>query len=291
MMKKLAVGLAAAVLATTPAHAVRLFAVDETNNLISFDSSNPGTNLSSVAISVISGASVLAIDYRVLTGVTYVLTDDRKLYSLSLPTGAATLFADVSAMTGVNFAFDFNPANANLRIVSNDNSNYVFNFVTNTLVPGANVAYGAADPSFGLNPDITAAAYLNNDNDPATGTTLFTIDTANDVLTTQNPATGVLTTVGPLGVNLGARTSFDIATNGTTNTPFVLNGNNLFSINLATGALSSIGNTSTSLFALTAVPNAAVPEPATWGLMLIGFGMIGAALRRPNRVRVRVGSW
>jgi len=25
---------------------------------------------------------------------------------------------------------------------------------------------------------------------------------------------------------------------------------------------------------------AAVPEPATWGMMLIGFGMIGAVIRR-----------
>jgi hypothetical protein len=31
---------------------------------------------------------------------------------------------------------------------------------------------------------------------------------------------------------------------------------------------------------------AAVPEPATWGLMILGFGMIGAAMRRRQKVSV-----
>lgn len=34
------------------------------------------------------------------------------------------------------------------------------------------------------------------------------------------------------------------------------------------------------------VPSAAVPEPATWALMMAGFGLIGFSLRRRARVRV-----
>ena len=30
----------------------------------------------------------------------------------------------------------------------------------------------------------------------------------------------------------------------------------------------------------------AAPEPATWGLMLAGFGLVGAMLRRPSGLRV-----
>jgi hypothetical protein len=32
------------------------------------------------------------------------------------------------------------------------------------------------------------------------------------------------------------------------------------------------------------VPVSAVPEPATWAMMLGGFGLLGAATRRRNRV-------
>ncbi|WP_375420282.1 PEPxxWA-CTERM sorting domain-containing protein [uncultured Sphingomonas sp.] len=33
-------------------------------------------------------------------------------------------------------------------------------------------------------------------------------------------------------------------------------------------------------------PVQAVPEPATWALMLVGFGLVGAAMRRRSAVRV-----
>jgi Domain of unknown function (DUF4394)/PEP-CTERM motif len=274
-MKKLMIGLAAAAAAmSVPAHAVVLFAVDEVNNLVSFDSLAPGTTLSSVAISGVGGSSILAMDTRVRDGKTYILTDTNSLYTLDRLTGATSLVQNL-ALTGSNFAFDFNPTNANLRIVSNDNTNYVRSFASNSLVPGVNVAYGAGDPNFGLDPDITSAAYTNNDNNAGTGTTLFVLDSRNDVLARQNAATGVLTTVGATGVNFGARTSFDIANNGST---FALNGNTLYSVNLATGAFTSLGNTDRALFGLTA----AVPEPATWGLMILGFGVVGSALRSRN---------
>ena len=274
MMKKYVFGLAAAVLASTSAQAATLFAVDETNNLISFDSAAPGTTLSSVAISGVGGSSILAMDIRVRDGKTYILTDANQLYTLDRLTGATNLVQNL-ALTGSNFAFDFNPTNANLRIVSNDNSNYVRNFATNTLVNATNVAYGPTDANFGVDPDITSAAYLNNDNNSATGTTLFVLDSRNDVLATQNAATGILSTIGATGIDFGARTSFDIANN---NTAFALNGNTLYTVNLATGAFTSVGNTDRTLFALTA----AVPEPATWGLMILGFGVVGSALRSRN---------
>lgn len=35
-------------------------------------------------------------------------------------------------------------------------------------------------------------------------------------------------------------------------------------------------------------PSSAVPEPATWGLMIVGFGIVGGGLRRRRRQRVTV---
>jgi hypothetical protein len=275
-MKSLLIGLAALAFTAAPAHAVVLYGVDEINNLVSFDSAAPGTTLSSVAISGVTGSSLLAIDFRPNTGLLYGLTDDYRLFQIDRYSGATSLVSTL-ALSGSNFAFDFNPTNNNLRIVSNNNTNYVYNFVTNALVNGVNVSYGS-----GVDPDIVAAGYLNNDRDPGTGTTLYVIDTRNDILATQNPATGALTQIGALGVDLGSRTSFDIFTSGASNTPFVQNGNSLYSINLGSGALSLIGNTDRALFALSAAP---VPEPATWAMMLTGFGLVGASARTKARRR------
>lgn len=278
-MKKLLIGLTAAVMAVAPAQAVTLYGVDEVNNLVRFDSRTPGVTQSSVAITGIGGSSILGIDFRVRDGLLYALADNNNVYTVNYNTGAARLLTNV-ALTGTNFAFDFNPANTNLRIVSNDNSNYVlrFNPAPLALVPGVAVAYAPGTVGVG-DPDIVSAGYLNNDNNAATGTVLYVLDSANDVLATQNAATGVLTLVGSLGIDIGARTSFDIT--GTANNPFVQAGNTLYNINLSTGALTAIGTTDRTLFAL----SAAVPEPATWAMMMIGFGAVGAAARSSRRKR------
>jgi hypothetical protein len=272
----LSCGVAAALLSTVPAQAVTLYGVDEVNNLVRFDSANPGVTLASVPIMGIAGSSVLSIDVRVADGLLYALTDDNRLFTVNPVSGASSLVATL-ALTGSNFAMDFNPTNANLRIVSNDNTNYVYNFTTMALVPGINVAYGAGGPAG--DPDIVAAGYLNNDNDAGTGTVLYVLDSRNDVLATQNPATGVLMQIGPLGVNIGARTSFDIT--GTGNQAFVQSGATLYTVNLTTGAMTVAGNTDRPLFGLTAA--APVPEPSTWASLLLGLVAVGAAARSQRR--------
>jgi hypothetical protein len=272
----LSCGVAAALLSTVPAQAVTLYGVDEVNNLVRFDSANPGVTLASVPIMGIAGSSVLSIDLRVADGLFYALTDDNRLFTVNPVSGASSLVATL-ALTGTNFAMDFNPTNANLRIVSNDNTNYVYNFTTMALVPGINVAYGAGGPAG--DPDIVAAGYLNNDNDAGTGTVLYVLDSRNDVLATQNPATGVLMQIGPLGVNIGARTSFDIT--GTGNQAFVQSGATLYTVNLTTGAMTVAGNTDRPLFGLTAA--APVPEPSTWASLLLGLVAVGAAARSQRR--------
>ena len=59
--------------------------------------------------------------------------------------------------------------------------------------------------------------------------------------------------------------------------------NSVFDGNAATG----IANTAAAITQFTGTSvTAAIPEPATWAMMLVGFGMIGGAARRP-RLRVR----
>lgn len=92
----------------------------------------------------------------------------------------------------------------------------------------------------------------------------FTYD--NTLLANQNPlltSGGLLFSVGGQEVNI----FYDAGT-------YTLYGQN---------GLSANGS-----FALTQVPDApAVPEPATWAMMLMGFGMIGFAARN-RRAKVRV---
>jgi Domain of unknown function (DUF4394)/PEP-CTERM motif len=277
-MKNLLIGLSALAMTAVPAQAVTLYGVTDTNSLVRFDSRTPGTIQRSVAIQGLGNSTILAMDFRVADGFLYALTDNRNLFRINANTGASRLVIGNLGITGSNFAFDFNPTNTNLRIVSNDNTNYFvrFNAPPIALVQQANAAFA---PGTGLgDPDIIGAAYTFNDKNAATGTTLFVLDSANDLLATLNVANGTLTRVGALGVNIGARSSFDISG---ANTSFVLSGNTLSRINLTTGALTRIGSTTEPLFGL----SAAVPEPATWGMMIIGFGAIGAAARSSRRNR------
>ena len=96
------------------------------------------------------------------------------------------------------------------------------------------------------------------------------------MLAKQNNNGGVLTTVGGLGRDLGSRTSFDIAGSEA----FAYNGRSLYSVNLESGALATLGTTSRQLFGIAVAP---VPEPATWAMMFVGFAMVGAAARYRRR--------
>jgi hypothetical protein len=58
--------------------------------------------------------------------------------------------------------------------------------------------------------------------------------------------------------------------------------------NFATNAVTLNSGGATVRGALTANVAAAVPEPGTWGLMLLGFGAVGAAMRRQRRVKAVV---
>jgi Domain of unknown function (DUF4394)/PEP-CTERM motif len=280
-MKKFLIAVGLTAMAIAPAHAVTLYGVDTANQLISFDSRTPGIVKSSVAIQGLGNAIIRGLDFRTADGSLYALTSDNRLISINYNTGASRLRANV-AVTGTRFAFDFNPTNTNLRIVSQDTSNYVFNFAQNSLITGVNVAYPANVAPLG--PNIVGAAYTFNDNNPATGTTLYVVDSRNDLLAIQNPATGVLTRVGGIRADVSASLSFDIATRGSSNAAFLYDELTLRSVDLATGISTRIGNTDRALVGLTA----SIPEPSTWAMMIIGFGAVGAAARSSRRQRKTV---
>lgn len=268
MTRTFVFGLLAATTLATSAQAATVFAVDENNNLVTFNSTNPGVFTSSRSITG-TPATFLALDFRDSNNLLYGLGDDLRLYTINTATAAASAVGGPLALTGSNFGFDFNTVVDAIRIVSNNDSNYVINANNGTISTVATpVAYGAGDVNFGANAVVTGNAYLHG------STTQYAIDTNGGFLVRQANNAGTLTTVGSLGVAVGPRTSFDIGFDGM---GYVQNSNRFYSVDLTTGAATLIGNTRRSLYGIAV---AGVPEPATWAMLILGFGVVGGSLRR-----------
>jgi Domain of unknown function (DUF4394) len=219
-----------------------LFGLTTNERLVSFSADNPD-NVRSVRITGVKNReSLVGIDRRPLDGKLYTVGRSRSgasLYTVDPASGSATFVASlVSAPTATNpnrtpivlngdeFGFDFNPAADALRIVSDRGQNLRV-LPSPRVVAGVNIQTGDTFTDGQLNragvvaTGVTAVAYLNNDNDPLTGTTLFDIDSDLDTLNIQNPPNdGTLAPVGPLGLATRSRAGFDIVTQTGTNTAY-----------------------------------------------------------------------
>jgi len=112
-------------------------------------------------------------------------------------------------LEGTAFGVDFNPAADALRVVSDTGQNLRHPFA------GATAGQTQVDSPLtnGTTPGtgVSAAAYTNNDLDPATATTLFDIDTVLDQVVLQSPANArTLAATGVLGVDADLDAGFDI---------------------------------------------------------------------------------
>lgn len=278
-MHKLAVAVLASMALPVAANAATIFGVDENNRLVTFDSANPGTFLTTTQITGTAGnATFLAIDFRGSNGLLYGLTDDYGLYTINTSTAVATLQFSSLNLAGTNFGFDFNDSIDRLRIVSNLNDNYVVNADTGEVSQFTDVFFAPGDPNAGVNPVVTGNGYL------PWSPTQFAIDTATDSLVTQANNEGTLQTIGSLGVAVGPRTSFDIAFDGTA---YMHDVNRFYTVDLTTGLATLVGTTQYGLFGIAASPDV-IPEPGTWAMMLLGFGGLGMVIRRRKRIRTSV---
>jgi Domain of unknown function (DUF4394) len=276
------------------ASGVALTGLSGGNTLVFFDSATPG---STTTLGVTGASGLLGIDYRPANGQLYGITGSG-VFAIDPTSGNATLVNTftTSFNSGTTSGVDFNPAADALRITGSNGQNFRIagGGLGATNVDGT-LAYAAGDPNAGVSPTITAAAYTNNfAGVPAGRTTqLFNIDSNLDVLTLQNPPNaGTLVTIGSLGVNVGSVGGFDIfsPSNGvnTAFAAFAPNGStaaNLYSIDLGTGAATSLGQIGTGAgFNLTGlaapIDSTAVPEPSALpSLIIFGMGM-GWLLKR-----------
>lgn len=200
------------------------------------------------------GEELIGLDTRPATGELYGLGDAGNLYVVDPRTGRSVLRSPAPlALAGSAFGFDFNPVPDALRIVSDAEQNL--------RATGAGAGAVVVDSPLTPDSDVAGAAYLN----PFAGTTvtaLFDVDPVDDQLLLQNPPNnGVLTPVGPLGVDAGT-VGFDIAAQD--NAALLGTNGRLHRVDLATGT-AQIG------------PQLPAGVGAVNGLAVAGAGAVGLA--------------
>jgi hypothetical protein len=228
-----------------------IYAVNDQNELISFDVSAPEALLSSVDITnTETNSDILAIDIRPSNGLLYGVDDSNNLYTLNPDTGAATLVAAISIeLLGVDYGFDFNPVADALRIATTTDQNLRVDAATAQATEEGPLAYAANDPNTGTPVRGLGLAYTNSVAG-ATSTQLYALDANTDSLSTITPASsGILQTVGSLGVNaFTGEVAFDIVSETqTTQTAYAIfsaeggPNSSLYQISLLTGQATLLG--------------------------------------------------
>jgi len=235
--------------------------VSSNNVLINVSATQPAVIISAVGLTNLPGATenIVGIDYRPATGELYGISSFNQLYRIFPLTGACVPVGPIGGLglSGASFGIDFNPVVDRLRVVSEANQNMRINSTNAAVTVDTALTYAVADPNFGADPNVVAAAYTNNFAG-ALSTTLYGIDSTLDILVLQNPPNnGTLTTVGALGVDVSDFAGFDINASGTAYAALEVAGvTGLYTINLTSGAATLVGTLGTGgqTRGMTAVP-------------------------------------
>jgi hypothetical protein len=242
-----------------------IFGVDAGNNLVAFGAQNPTTTAARrIPITgLTANESIIGIDFRSTAPVTaaadrrlYGATTANRIVTIDTTTGAAVAVGTAAftpPLQGTAFGFDFNPVADRIRVHSDQDQDLRLN-QTNGTVAATDIvlAYALGDPNVGQNPNVVGTAYTNSVAG-ATATELFAIDSDRDALVfLADPNSGRLATRGLLGVNTTQDVGFDIYGAGlaaaptaqayATLTPVGSTRSRLYSINLASGVATAVGD-------------------------------------------------
>ena len=194
----------------------------------------------SVDVSGLDGALV-GIDVRPADGMLYGLTVGGTLYTIATD-GKATMKSKLETMlpAGTMATVDFNPVADRLRVIGSDGTNLRVNVDDGKVTKDGSLKYGDADANKGKTPKIVAGAYTNSVKGTKE-TALFDIDASLGALVKQAPPNdGILNTVGMLGGTMDS-VAFDIWSDGTKNEAWAMSGDQLFSVDLASGKATASG--------------------------------------------------
>jgi hypothetical protein len=285
--------LAAALCATTAAHAEVAFGLTEGGRLLRFDTDNLASSAGIQNVAAITGLTaghtLRGIDFRPSDARLYALStatnnSSAQLYTINLATGAATPIGAGFTLTGntsTRISLDFNPVVNALRVVTGSGQNYRVNANNGTLI--------AQDTNISGNPLISGIAYTNNVAGAAT-TTLYAYDFLTDNLgTIIPPNNGTFNFVGNSGIFTGdAGSGFDIS-GATGNAYFSADdlfgspgaGDEFFRVNLATGAFTQISIDDVFSGALNLLDfSIEVPTPGSLVLALAALGLLAGTHQR-----------
>jgi hypothetical protein len=231
------------------------FAVTNANRLVSFNAATPTTAAAVSVTGLAAGENILAVDRRpggTTPGQIYAITNQFNVYTIDPSSGAATLKVKMAAdpsdttmpfqsFSGTRISIDVNNFVDQLRVIGNDGQNLRVMMDT-----GATFSDTLMTINGNQTNSISEVAYTNNFAATCRNT-VFYIDTGSDrLMTSVNASAGILTPVGPLGLDAQAIAGFDISTapDGT-NTAYaalsVMGTVSLYTINLATGQATSAG--------------------------------------------------
>lgn len=267
------------------AASIQLVGLTDSNTLISFDPNNPN-EARSVGITGIMG-NLIFVDTRPGNGMIYGLTDTNNVYTIDPNSGVAQLEStlNIPFEAGFTSGGDFNPNPDRLRLVGSNEQNFRVNVDTGEVTVDTDLDYASGDPNSGQDPNITAAAYTNSfrpSPDPTRRTTLYGIDSSLDILVTQgsinfladdpstpvSPNTGQLLTIGSLGIDFGSTGGLDIFSVDGTNTAFAASDSLLYTIDLATGAATTVGTIGEGNASIIGLTARSVPEPSSVSTVL-----------------------
>ncbi len=270
-----------------PANAAHemIYAVDTGNNLINFWSDAPANVLNSYPIAGLqSGEAILGIDWW--NGQIYGLGSSSRLYTINYANGQATQVGGVFVppLIGSTFGVDNGPSG--YQVVSGLGQSLLVNRGTATVTTEPILNYVAGDTFFGIFPRMNALAY-----DGATGR-WYAADTLQHTLAGFDPATGGLSTIGMMGIDVSTSNGMDISPFtrimylGTPAAATDLQAN-LYIMSELTGVATLVGQIGAPGADILVQGLTVVPEPGIFGLSALGALLVG---RRMLARRRRQGS-
>ncbi|MBL8309323.1 MAG: DUF4394 domain-containing protein [Burkholderiales bacterium] len=281
------------------AEAVRLYAYNfDNHHLVAFDSATPGTLVLDLPLAGLAADEYLVgIDVRPATGEIFAVATNNTTYRLVRVNSFNGSLSNVGAPIAITdpvalfFGLGFDPQTDQLRLLSNLRSNRRLSPIDGSIVAtDTALAYASGDSNAAVTPQVVHIAHQRG----VSGSTLFGIDTATLALVriggvngTPSANGGQLSTIGPLGVAVTGFGGMAIDPAGGVAYAVLRVGSAsiLHTVNLATGAASSVGGIGTATV-IDGLAVAAEPSPC---LDIDGNGLVGAMTDALMLVRALLG--